>query len=201
MRITCRIANPVCRETGISGSNPDLSADSERNKYRTKQSGTFARLDATRRRAVGRVRPRARKIPVHKGVRPGRASPRGNDRHGITIEAKASVEQCRAEFTHSAVVPFTRSPGRRTSPCFLASSLSIEIGPVPPKSRTLRHGTGQGTAFQIPEAYSAIVRSLENFPDPAMFKMVLRSQFARSVYSFVSRESAVKYEERSARCR
>ena len=39
-----------------------------------------------------------------------------------------------------------------------------------------RYGTGQGSAFQICDAYSAMVRSLENFPEPAMFKIAFRAQ-------------------------
>ena len=31
----------------------------------------------------------------------------------------------------------------------------------------LLHGTGQGSAFQMTAAYSAMVRSLENFPELA----------------------------------
>ena len=36
--------------------------------------------------------------------------------------------------------------------------------------------TGQGWARQISFAYSEIVRSLENFPEPAMLRMTLRAQ-------------------------
>ena len=36
------------------------------------------------------------------------------------------------------------------------------------------YGTGQGFASQISAAYSAMVRSLENFPELAMFRMALR---------------------------
>ena len=35
--------------------------------------------------------------------------------------------------------------------------------------------TMQGFAFQISAAYSAMVRSLENFPEPATFKIALRA--------------------------
>jgi hypothetical protein len=35
--------------------------------------------------------------------------------------------------------------------------------------------TGQGFAFQISFAYPAMVRSLENFPDAATFKIALRA--------------------------
>jgi hypothetical protein len=36
------------------------------------------------------------------------------------------------------------------------------------------YGIAQGFTFQMPAAYSAMVRSLENFPEAAMFKMALR---------------------------
>src|SRR5437868_10149560 len=44
------------------------------------------------------------------------------------------------------------------------------------------HPTGHGSAFQMPVAYSAMVRSLENFPDAAMFKIALRCQACASPY-------------------
>jgi hypothetical protein len=37
------------------------------------------------------------------------------------------------------------------------------------------YGTAQGLACQISAAYWAIVRSLENLPDPAIFKIALRA--------------------------
>ena len=37
------------------------------------------------------------------------------------------------------------------------------------------YGTGHGYTFQISVAYSLIVRSLENFPEPATFKMAMRA--------------------------
>jgi hypothetical protein len=37
------------------------------------------------------------------------------------------------------------------------------------------YGTGQGCAFQISAAYWAIVRSLENFPELATFRIALRA--------------------------
>jgi hypothetical protein len=44
------------------------------------------------------------------------------------------------------------------------------------------HGyvTTQGFAFQIPAAYSAIVRSLENLPDAATLRIAFRAQPSRS---------------------
>ena len=40
--------------------------------------------------------------------------------------------------------------------------------------------TGHGFASQISAAYSAMVRSLENFPEPATFRMTLRAQASGS---------------------
>ena len=48
----------------------------------------------------------------------------------------------------------------------------------------LSYGTGHGFAFQISAAYSAMVRSLENFPELATFKIALRAQASRSAYKF-----------------
>jgi hypothetical protein len=42
------------------------------------------------------------------------------------------------------------------------------------------YDTGHGFAFQMPVAYSAIVRSLENFPEPATFKIAFRDHPAES---------------------
>src|SRR5581483_10184233 len=39
--------------------------------------------------------------------------------------------------------------------------------------RVTGYPTGQGVAFQVSAAYSAMVRSLENLPEPATFKMAL----------------------------
>jgi hypothetical protein len=50
--------------------------------------------------------------------------------------------------------------------------------------------TGQGFAFQISVAYCAIVRSLENLPELATFKIALRAHALRSAYNAVSRWSA-----------
>ena len=52
---------------------------------------------------------------------------------------------------------------------------------APPESIEIRlvgfpHATGHGLACQISLAYSAIVRSLENFPDAATFRIALRAQ-------------------------
>src|SRR5512132_2826713 len=60
--------------------------------------------------------------------------------------------------------------------------------------------TGHAFAFQMSAAYSAIVRSLENFPEPATFRIALRDHAERSPYSSQSRRSASRYGIRSARC-
>ena len=52
------------------------------------------------------------------------------------------------------------------------------------------YGTGHGLAFQISAAYCAIVRSLENFPEPAMFRIPLRAHWSWSAWSSHNRRSA-----------
>src|SRR5437016_12076535 len=49
------------------------------------------------------------------------------------------------------------------------------------------YDAGHGSTSQMPVAYSAIVRSLENFPEPATFKIALRAQASGSAYSSTSR--------------
>src|SRR5690348_3948135 len=49
--------------------------------------------------------------------------------------------------------------------------------------RRLHHDTTHGFACQISDAYSAIVRSLENLPEPATFRIALRAHAPRSAYS------------------
>ena len=44
------------------------------------------------------------------------------------------------------------------------------------------HDTGHGCTFQISAAYSAMVRSLENFPEAATFKIALLAQALGSPY-------------------
>lgn len=46
--------------------------------------------------------------------------------------------------------------------------------------RGLHFYTGQAFTFQMSDAYSAIVRSLENFPEPATFRIALRVHPSRS---------------------
>src|SRR6266480_3507009 len=52
--------------------------------------------------------------------------------------------------------------------------------------------TGHAFAFQMSAAYSAIVRSLENFPEVATFKIALRDHSAGSAYSSHSCWSACR---------
>src|SRR4029450_10608521 len=56
--------------------------------------------------------------------------------------------------------------------------------------RVLHHGTAHALTCQMLAAYSEIVRSLENFPEPATFKMALRAQASGSAYSARSLSSA-----------
>src|SRR5262249_48864724 len=47
----------------------------------------------------------------------------------------------------------------------------------------LLHSTGHRFTFQMSAAYSAIVRSLENFPEPATFKIAFRAQASDWAYN------------------
>ena len=47
--------------------------------------------------------------------------------------------------------------------------------------RRFSYGTGHGFAFQISAAYWTMVRSLENFPELAIFKIALRAHSSPSV--------------------
>src|SRR3989442_8011196 len=49
--------------------------------------------------------------------------------------------------------------------------------------RGLHHDTGHGLTCQMSAAYSAMVRSLENFPELATFRMAVRTHAFRSTYS------------------
>jgi hypothetical protein len=68
----------------------------------------------------------------------------------------------------------------------------------PPKARL--YGTGHGFTFQISVAYSVIVRSVENFPELATFKMVFRAQASGLLYKSSNRWSASRYDFKSAKC-
>ena len=54
------------------------------------------------------------------------------------------------------------------------------------------YGTGHGFTFQMSAAYSAMVRSLENLPEPATFRIALRAQASGSAYSSPSRWSRLE---------
>lgn len=54
-------------------------------------------------------------------------------------------------------------------------------------SREFPQDTGHGSTFQMAVAYSAMVRSLENLPDAATFRITLRAQASGSAYSWSSR--------------
>ena len=56
--------------------------------------------------------------------------------------------------------------------------------------RGLHHEIGHDLRCQMSAAYSAIVRSLENFPEPATLRMALRAQALGSAYSALRRPSA-----------
>ncbi len=55
---------------------------------------------------------------------------------------------------------------------------------------SLAYDTGHGFTFQTPSAYSEIVRSLENFPEPATFRMALCAQAFGSAYNRAKRSCA-----------
>src|SRR5215510_10097527 len=56
--------------------------------------------------------------------------------------------------------------------------------------RRLHYDTGHGFTCQMSEAYSAIVRSLENLPEPATFRIALRAQALGSAYRLQTPASA-----------
>ena len=56
-------------------------------------------------------------------------------------------------------------------------------------------GTGQDVTFQISDAYWAIVRSLENGPDAAMFLIAIRVHDSRAWYVPIRRHVRLKIGE------
>src|SRR5262245_60894368 len=56
--------------------------------------------------------------------------------------------------------------------------------------RRLHHDTGYGLTCQISDAYSRIVRSLENLPEPATLRITLRAQAPGSAYRLQTPASA-----------
>src|SRR5258707_15627634 len=98
---------------------------------------------------------------------------------------------------------FVRSPKKKSKPrAGIVAIMREGIGEAHPtgdrstSSRSYCQGivhdqdTGHGSTFQMEAAYSAIVRSLENLPEPATFKMALRAQASGLAYSSISRWSA-----------
>src|SRR5215472_18638343 len=131
------------------------------------------------------------------------------------LDARAQAASCQVDGAEEGqLVPKLTSwfasviPGRRSkySRSSRAGSISISFGAGLAASGEMVmsapscYGTGHGFAFQISAAYSAMVRSLENFPDPAIFRITLRAHASPSEYNSQSRRSASRYDLRSARC-
>src|SRR5262249_26791302 len=62
------------------------------------------------------------------------------------------------------------------------------------RSRDSSYRTGHGFTPQMSAAYSLIVRSLENFPEPATFKIAFRAQPCGSAYKTPSCSCALTYD-------
>ena len=70
--------------------------------------------------------------------------------------------------------------------CLGAAAIAFAQAPQQPAKKKLlaigavkgfqHDATSHGLAFQISAAYCAIVRSLENLPEPAMFRIAFRAQ-------------------------
>ena len=60
-------------------------------------------------------------------------------------------------------------------------------------AHSIRTSGGQGSARQVSLAYSAIVRSLENFPDAATFKIATRAHSCALPYNCTSCSSACRW--------
>ena len=88
---------------------------------------------------------------------------------------------------HAEVHPVAarRRPQGRTG-----SQWAVGQGGMDRAPRIVHQGTGHGFTSQISAAYSAMVRSLENLPELATFKMTLRAHPHGSAYSSSSRRSA-----------
>src|SRR2546422_10511823 len=65
--------------------------------------------------------------------------------------------------------------------------------------RRLHHDTGHGFTCQMSDAYSAIVRSLENLPEPATFRIALRAHAPESAYTSQRRGQDSRTEGRTVR--
>jgi hypothetical protein len=93
-----------------------------------------------------------------------------HDRRQMTLTFKGHVEQQRRIGRLASKFRYFH---RATLPLFLSPLIIYE--------------TGHGPTFQMPAAYSAMVRSLENFPEAATFKIALRAQALGSAYKSRSR--------------
>ncbi len=102
----------------------------------------------------------------------------------------AMESAARALLSSSIVLPIPGSPAnadyRVTRPFVAMQRLLNRLRSVV----GFPHATGHGLACQIWLAYSAIVRSLENFPDAATFMIALPAQAWGSAYRACRRPSA-----------
>lgn len=81
------------------------------------------------------------------------------------------------------------------------SQLALIADPLPDETQCVLHyGMGHGSAFQMSRAYSAMVRSLENFPELATFRMALRAHSPGFAYNAPAASCDRQYEVRSAKC-
>src|SRR6266446_5915553 len=107
---------------------------------------------------------------------------------GASMSARAEADHLvRVTEVGPALKIFALEPGHVDQHLFCGRPAS--------KGRDIRdyvrfYRTGHGLTLQILFAYSAIVRSLENLPEPATFKMALCAQASGSVYNARSRWSA-----------
>src|SRR5436190_1176258 len=66
--------------------------------------------------------------------------------------------------------------------CWAQEALRVNLIDVLGTFGPGRYGTRHGCTFQISAAYSAMVRSLENFPELATFQIAFRAQALGSAY-------------------
>ena len=81
-----------------------------------------------------------------------------------------------------------------------ASEPALIADPLRRKQCAVHYGMGHGSTFQMSRAYSAMVRSLENFPELATFRIALRAHSLGFAYNAPAASCAQQYEVRSARC-
>jgi len=102
-----------------------------------------------------------------------------------------------------AHAPFSKNTFRFKHPSASSSAARSPCSQVrePREDRgARRYSTGHGFTFQMSAAYSAILRSLENFPELATLMIVIFSHSSRSTYSRLSFSCVSLYDLRSARC-